>query len=225
MASIHEKLTLCSSVREYIISMILDGTLKEGDKINEAKLCKELDLSRSPVREGIRELIADGVLVNENFKGTRVGEFNDKELSQLNSLRIKLEQMAIDYSAPRMNQTTRDGFMKIIDQMKQAEDEDNLKWLSELDMEFHFFLIQQSQSNILISTWKRIYNKLIILMEMRLKLRTPQRQYLNHLNLVNYYSQENIPLFKEMLIAHEHMAYYSDSAHNIRQDSSPGAKS
>ncbi len=214
-ANIREKLTLCSSVREYVISKILDGTLKEGDKVNEANICKELDLSRSPVREGVRELIADGILVNENFKGTRVGAFNDKELSELNSLRIKLEEMAIDYSAPRMIQTTRDEFMKIVDKMKAAEENDDLKLLSELDMEFHYFLILQSQSNILISTWKRIYNKLFILMEMRLKWRSPRRQYLNHLNLVNYYSHENIPLFKEMLIAHEHMAYYSDSIHSI----------
>lgn len=209
----NEKPTLCSSVREYIISKILEGSLKEGDKVNEAKLCKELNLSRSPVREGIRELIADGILVNENFKGTRIGEFNDKELSELNSLRITLEQMAIDYSAPRMTEETRKGFMKIVEKMKTAEERDDAKLLAELDMEFHYFLILQSKSNIIISTWKRIYNKLFVLMEMRLKWRSPQRQYQNHLNLVHYYSNENIPLFKEMLIAHEHMAYYSDTAH------------
>ena len=216
-SKINEKHTLCSSVREYVISKILDGTLKEGDKVNEARLCKELDLSRSPVREGVRELIADGILVNENFKGTRIGEFNDKELSELNSLRIKLEQMAIDYSAPRMIQSTRDGFMKIVEKMKLAEARDDEKLLAELDMEFHYYLILQSQSNILISTWKRIFNKLFVLMEMRLKWRSPQRQYLNHLNLVQYYTNENIPLFKEMLVAHEHMTYYSDPAHSIHQ--------
>lgn len=210
-----ERPTLCSSVREYIISKILDGTLKEGDKVNEAGLCRDLNLSRSPVREGIRELIADGILVNENFKGTRIGEFNDKELSELNSLRIQLELMAIDYSAPRMTQATRAEFMKIAEKMKAAEEDDDSKLLAELDMEFHFFLIKQSHSNIIISTWKRIFNKLFVLMEMRLQWRTPHRQYLNHVNLVQYYSQENIPLFKEMLIAHEHMTYYSDSIHSI----------
>jgi DNA-binding GntR family transcriptional regulator len=213
---IHEKPTLCSSVREYIISKILDGTLKEGDKVNEAKLCKDLNRSRSPVREGIRELIADGILVNENFKGTSIGEFNDKELSELNTLRIMLEQLAIDYSAPRMTQETRDGFMQIVDRMKIAEDNDDANLIVELDMEFHFFLIQQSNSNIIITTWKRIYAKLFILMKMRLKWRTPQRQYLNHLHLVHYYTSDNIPLLKEMLIAHEHMAYYSDTAQTNR---------
>jgi DNA-binding GntR family transcriptional regulator len=211
---IHEKNTLCSSVREYIISKILDGTLKEGDKVNEAKLCKDLDLSRSPVREGIRELIADGILVNENFKGTSIGQFNDKELSELNTLRILLEQLAVDYSVPRMTQATRDGFMQIIEQMKIAEDKNDSDLLAELDMEFHYFLILQSNSNIIISTWKRIYTKLRILMAMRLKWRSPQRQYQNHLNLIRYYSNENIHLFKEMLVAHEHMGYYSDTAHS-----------
>ena len=208
----HERPTLCSSVREYVISKILDGTLQEGDKVNEAKLCVDLNLSRSPVREGIRELIADGILVNENFKGTRIGEFNDKELSELNTLRIMLEQLAIDYSVPRMTQASRDDLMKIVNRMKIAEEQDDSNLIVDLDMEFHFFLILQSNSNILISTWKRIYAKLYILMKMRLKWRSPQRQYSNHLNLVHYYSNENIPLFKEMLIAHEHMAYYSDTA-------------
>ena len=213
---LHEKNTLCYSVREYVISKILDGTLKEGDKVNEAKLCIELNLSRSPVREGIRELIADGILVNENFKGTSIGEFNDKELSELNSLRMVLEQLAIDYSVPRMTPETRDGFMQIIDQMKIAEDNNDSDLLAELDMEFHYHLILQSNSNIIITTWKRIYTKLRILMKMRLQWRTPQRQYLNHLNLVHYYSNENIHLFKEMLVAHEHMGYYSDTAHMKR---------
>jgi DNA-binding GntR family transcriptional regulator len=206
---LHEKNTLCYSVREYVISKILDGTLKEGDKVNEAKLCIELNLSRSPVREGIRELIADGILVNENFKGTSIGEFNDKELSELNSLRMVLEQLAIDYSVPRMTPETRDGFMQIIDQMKIAEDNNDSDLLAELDMEFHYHLILQSNSNIIITTWKRIYTKLRILMKMRLQWRTPQRQYL-------YYSNENIHLFKEMLVAHEHMGYYSDTAHMKR---------
>ena len=213
---LHEKNTLCYSVREYVISKILDGTLKEGDKVNEAKLCIDLNLSRSPVREGIRELIADGILVNENFKGTSIGEFNDKELSELNSLRMVLEQLAIDYSVPRMTQETRDGFMQIIDQMKIAEDNNDSDLLAELDMEFHYHLILQSNSNIIITTWKRIYTKLRILMKMRLQWRSPQRQYLNHLNLVHYYSNENIHLFKEMLVAHEHMGYYSDTAHTKR---------
>ncbi len=212
----HEKPTLCSSVREYVISKILDGTLKEGDKVNEAKLCVDLNLSRSPVREGIRELIADGILVNENFKGTRIGEFNDKELSELNTLRIMLEQLAIDYSVPRMTQTSRSELMQIVNRMKTAEEEDDSNLIVDLDMEFHFYLILQSNSNILIATWKRIYAKLYILMKMRLKWRSPQRQYLNHLSLVHYYSNENVPLFKEMLIAHEHMAYYSDTAHANR---------
>jgi DNA-binding GntR family transcriptional regulator len=159
--------------------------------------------------------------VNENFKGTHIGEFSDKELSELNSLRIRLELMAVDYSAPRMIQSTRDDFMKIVDKMRDAEDIDDSLLLAKLDMEFHFFLIKQSQSNILISTWKRIFNKLFILMEMRLQWRSPRRQYLNHKNLVQYYSNENIQLFKEMLIAHEHMAYYSDSAQrNSKNDSS-----
>ncbi|GEM_PF-3812960 len=213
---LHEKNTLSYSVREYVISKILDGTLKEGDKVNEAKLCIDLNLSRSPVREGIRELIADGILVNENFKGTSIGQFNDKELSELNSLRMVLEQLAIDYSVPRMTQTTRDGFMQIINQMKVAEDNNDSDLLAELDMEFHYHLILQSNSNIIITTWKRIYTKLRILMKMRLQWRSPQRQYLNHLNLVHYYSNENIHLFKEMLVAHEHMGYYSDTAHMKR---------
>ncbi|WP_320122928.1 GntR family transcriptional regulator [uncultured Sphaerochaeta sp.] len=208
-----EKNTLCSSVRQYIVSKILDGTLKEGDKVNESKLCSELNLSRSPVREGIRELIADDILVNENFKGTRIGQFNDKELSELNSLRILLEQLAVDYSVPRMTEKTRSEFMKIVNKMKIAEEKNDNDLLVELDMDFHYHLILQSNSNVIISTWKRIYTKLHILMAMRLKWRTPQRQYDNHLYLVSYYSSENIHLFKEMLMAHEHMRYYSDTAH------------
>lgn len=211
-----EKNTLCSSVRQYIVSKILDGTLKEGDKINESKLCSELNLSRSPVREGIRELIADDILVNENFKGTHIGQFNDKELSELNSLRILLEQLAVDYSVPRMTEKTRAEFMEIVDKMKQAEEMNDNELLVKLDMDFHYHLILQSNSNVIISTWKRIYTKLHILMAMRLKWRSPQRQYDNHLYLVNYYKSENIHLFKEMLMAHEHMRYYSDTIHSNR---------
>jgi DNA-binding GntR family transcriptional regulator len=76
---IHRRV-LRDEVADYLIDAILSGSFRPGEKIVETRISKELQVSQGAVREAIRDLIAQGFLETEPYKGTRVREFTPGEL-------------------------------------------------------------------------------------------------------------------------------------------------
>lgn len=194
-------------VKDYVIGKIISGEIKPGEKINESKICEILSLSKSPVREAITELVSDGILVNENFKGTSVGLFNDKIMIELATLRSALEVMAVDFAIPKIDSTSRNALMDIVEKMKIAAEEGNLEHMVQLDMEYHCCLIEISGNSTILAVWERIYNKLRIHFHQKNMLfKDLTKQYRDHARLTEYFTQESVYVFKQLLI--EHTYYY-----------------
>ncbi len=201
--------TLKGKARDEIIQLILRGELSPGDKINESKICERLGLSKSPVREAITELVSEGLLLNEAFKGTFVSLFTDKEMIDLSNLRSVLEAMAVDYAAKNIDDQSRDALLEITMRMKSAADSNDTQLMSELDMEFHYFIIRLSGSTILTDTWERIYSRLRIhFFYKNLMFKDLDLQYTNHHKLAECFSLDNLPLFKNLLIEHNFFNYF-----------------
>jgi DNA-binding GntR family transcriptional regulator len=73
---------------------IVSGTVAAGQRLTETDLSEQLGVSRAPLREAIRELVAAGLLVSVPYKGLFVREFTRRDLEELYSLRATLEKMA-----------------------------------------------------------------------------------------------------------------------------------
>lgn len=74
---------------------IIYGDLPAGSHLTEEELCKMTGVSRSPVREALRTLERDGLVVREPRRGVRVSEISVGELNQLYACRLSLESMAV----------------------------------------------------------------------------------------------------------------------------------
>src|SRR5262245_33510027 len=70
--------SLASIAVDWIAQHILDGTIPPGEKITEDWLASQMGISRSPVREALRELSRDGLVIFEPRRGARVGELDRK---------------------------------------------------------------------------------------------------------------------------------------------------
>ncbi|MEH7389436.1 GntR family transcriptional regulator [Bacillus sp. JJ1474] len=79
-----------NSIRE----MIVQGVLKPGDKIFEAKIARELDISRSPVREAVRALEKEGLLVIDGKSRITVYKPTMKDIEDIYECRMALESLA-----------------------------------------------------------------------------------------------------------------------------------
>ena len=70
--------TLKDHVYEYIEEQIMKGTLLPGERINENTICEELGISRTPVREALIQLTAEGVLETKARKGFVIKSVQEK---------------------------------------------------------------------------------------------------------------------------------------------------
>lgn len=62
---------------------ILSGELKAGAALKERDLCAELGISRTPVREALRRLSADGLVDMQPRRSIRVSSFDEEELAEI----------------------------------------------------------------------------------------------------------------------------------------------
>jgi len=82
-------------VFEKLRNAIVDGTIKPGSKLSEIELAERLAVSRTPIREAIRQLGQTGLVTLEPRKGAFVTMPTIKDASDLYDLRTELEVMAV----------------------------------------------------------------------------------------------------------------------------------
>jgi Mn-dependent DtxR family transcriptional regulator len=78
-----------------IKEQVLEGTFREGTRLTEEQLANQLGISRSPVREALNRLEAEGLISIESRRGAYVKEFSRKEVSDLYEFREVLELHSI----------------------------------------------------------------------------------------------------------------------------------
>ncbi|WP_238121057.1 MULTISPECIES: GntR family transcriptional regulator [unclassified Xanthobacter] len=91
---------IVSEVRQRIIT----GQLPEGTPLRQEKLAAELGVSRVPLREAIRQLEAEGLVVTELHKGTVVSSLSLAELTEMFEIRVQLETWLFALAIPRMGE-------------------------------------------------------------------------------------------------------------------------
>lgn len=129
---------------------IIHQNFKPGAPLNENKLAKEFNVSRTPVREALQRLSSEGLVSIIPNLGARVSEINLRDFRELIEFRIILERGAGKLVA--RNATDRD--IAALEQLQhkldsgQGEDFDNL---TNLDTEFHL-IIRQATHNSLLQT-------------------------------------------------------------------------
>ena len=80
---------------------IVENRYAPGERLVEQRVAAELGLSRTPVREALRRLEAEGLVVSERNRGAMVRPLSPTEIADLYELRIRLESYAAELAAER----------------------------------------------------------------------------------------------------------------------------
>ena len=88
---------------EAIQNAILGGRYRPGSRLNERDVAQELGISRTPVREAIRKLTADGFVRHRPNSGVTVLELSERSMTDLADLRAHLAEMAGRVAAQRID--------------------------------------------------------------------------------------------------------------------------
>ena len=88
-------LSLVEVTMKGIRSAIIGGNLSLGQILTESYLQKSFGFSKTPIREALAQLKAEGLVVSEVHKGFRVFKMDEKELSEFCEFRLALESQAL----------------------------------------------------------------------------------------------------------------------------------
>jgi DNA-binding GntR family transcriptional regulator len=141
-------------LREKIYQTIRDqityGKLLPGERIVEVKLVKDFKTSRSPIREAIGQLEAEGLISREKNRGITVSKLSIKQVEEIYSIRELLESHATRLMA-EMATKTEVGYLSSVHQklIKAAKKFDLEEWLNN-NARFHDFIIARCGNQNLI---------------------------------------------------------------------------
>ena len=96
-----DKQSLTTKVYNHIRDGILDGTYPIGGYLVETRLADEMDVSRTPVREALKQLELEGLVDSIPNRGMRVQGITDGDLDDIHTIRLLLEGQAVGGPADR----------------------------------------------------------------------------------------------------------------------------
>ena len=106
------------TVHELLRSAILRGEIPAGQITTQAALSEQLDVGRTPLREALRMLQSEGLIVSERNRQVQIADLSGDDAEQLYVMRIALETAAIRITVPTL---TSDSFAQLEGAMAQMD--------------------------------------------------------------------------------------------------------
>ena len=142
-------------VADRIRNRILRGFFKPGTKLDQANLAEELNVSRSPVREALRTLEAEGLITGIPNRGAVVTQRSLDELRELYYTRSLIEGIAIERAVPHLEDTTLEKLDGILHSAGLLSDHGELLALNN---EFHMRIYRSFPQPFLVQTIQQLRN-------------------------------------------------------------------
>ncbi|ALX66116.1 GntR family transcriptional regulator [Microbacterium sp. XT11] len=139
---------IAEQVTDELRSAIHSGELAPGERLVERKLAELLGVSHIPVREALTRLAEEGLITREPRRGARVAELSARDLEEIASLRIVLEQFMAVRVQERWTSESAARLEAIIAAMEAAEPGDMAEVLRQ-DRAFHQALAELSDHRFL----------------------------------------------------------------------------
>jgi DNA-binding GntR family transcriptional regulator len=134
--------TVQDSVVARLRAMILSHRLKPGEKLVQSDLAKRLGVSRTPIREALYQLTAEGFVSLSPHKGATVTDFSLQEIREIYSVRIPLESYAAYLAVQHLTDEVLDQLEALVQEMERAYARGDRTHLLEVNREFYTVLYQ-----------------------------------------------------------------------------------
>lgn len=147
---------LSQKVYRILKTEIVKRNLKPGTKLLEVKIAKQMGVSRTPVREAIRELVAEGFVKMIPNQGVIVSIASIEDTQEVLQIRSVLEGLAARLATKVINGEEIKELEKYIEQMEYYANKDNALAFSKIDVEFHELILNICGNNRLIQIRKNL---------------------------------------------------------------------
>lgn len=155
---------LAETVVEAIVEAAAKGHFLPGDRIVEADLARQLNVSRVPVREALRLLESQGIVENTPYRGMRLMSVTPETMKGLRKVRLALELLAVTEIRARADEAP--GLLApleaIVEDLADLAGRNDTYGFAILDIEFHRRIVQMTGNPALMRAWEPLARQLTI---------------------------------------------------------------
>lgn len=141
-----------------IRELIITGELVEGKQLRQRDLAARFQVSQTPVREAMRRLESEGLLVGDAHRGFSVVEAEVGPTEENFQIRAVLESLGASMAAPKINPDAIAELERLNEQMRGLSEED--PQYAELNRAFHFTIYEHAHSPLLLSLMRLLWHSL-----------------------------------------------------------------
>lgn len=160
--------SLSNLATDWIAQRILEGSIAPGQKITEIWLAEQMGISRSPVREALRFLSRDGLVVLEPRRGARVGQLDRRHAEDLYACRLMVEPACIRLAVQALDEPGRKQLDAVFTRMRKLREVNDATGYVSVLQEYNLKTIELCPNRILLNlaetTWRgslRYWNLLV----------------------------------------------------------------
>lgn len=147
--------SLSDQVADIIRAKIIGGDLLPGTGLREGELAEQLMVGRAAVREAVRQLIGEGLLVNHHHRGPSVWQPSPRDLTEMYELRAAMEGMCVRLI---LEQGRRDDLVTalapIVEDMARADAARDFAETDACDARFHATIVEESGHERMRRVWQ-----------------------------------------------------------------------
>ena len=148
--NMNEFLPLRDVVFNTLRQAILRGELKPGERLMEIQLANKLGVSRTPIREAIRKLELEGLVLMIPRRGAEVAEITEKSLRDVLEVRAALEELAVDLACDRISPEDIENLKEAAKEFEAALQGGDVTEYAEADVKFHDIIYLATDNQRLI---------------------------------------------------------------------------
>jgi DNA-binding GntR family transcriptional regulator len=145
-------------VAALIRELVITGELGAGEQLRQRDLAQRFGVSQTPVREAMRRLESEGLLVCDTHRGFTVAAPELGPLEENFQIRAALESLGASLAARKIDAAGLARLRDLNDQMRALPDEDPS--YAELNREFHFTVYEYARSPLLLSLMRLLWASL-----------------------------------------------------------------
>lgn len=148
--ALSEHRTLSDAVFHRLRDAVIDGRLAPGQWLRQEALAQEFGLSQMPIREALRRLVAEGLAERIPYRGVRIVEFTPEDITDMFTLRLVLEGLAVRYATPLISLEQIAALKKNLVRGASLTARDEMPERRELNTAFHLTICHASGHRYLV---------------------------------------------------------------------------
>ena len=203
-ADMPETENLATKARRAIEDDILCGRLLPGDVLDEREWAKRLGISRTPIREAIRDLTSQGLVSSPPRQQAFVCKVDGSELIELFEALIGLETLVAELAARRIGKAELDKLRSVHAASQTAMEEGDIEAFQACNIRFHEYLADASRNETLLRYLRSVRTRVtpyrIWLFE---KLDRMSQSYADHASIIDALEKRDPVLVRQLMREHE----------------------